>query len=145
MNKELNDLNFYIGGVTSLSSDFATYMGISGSVLDILYLLYLENGSCLQSLFYKRTGVSRSTVNSAIKKMEREGLLTLKDGQGRNKIVHVTAMGDKLMQQTAGRWVSMECNIWKSWTDQDRADYLRLSKNYYESLKNEMERMKENE
>lgn len=67
----LFELNQYSGGIGGIYHDYAVKVGISGSMLDILYVLNGEDGSCYQSLFYKQTGLSRSTINSCLKKWKK--------------------------------------------------------------------------
>jgi len=48
---------------------------------------------CNQSALYKNSGLGKSTINSALKKMEKEGYLTIEKGEGRNTRVFLTDAG----------------------------------------------------
>lgn len=66
--------------ITSLYHEAAVKIGVSDTVLDILYVLCEQEGQCLQSDIFRLTGISRQTINSAIRKLERDGLAYLKQG-----------------------------------------------------------------
>ena len=137
----LFELNQYSGGIGGIYHDYAVKVGISGSMLDILYVLNGEDGSCYQSLFYKQTGLSRSTINSCLKKMEKEQLVDIQAGKGRNTIVTLTESGRNVMIKTAGQLVELEKSVLKSWSDEEQDLYLKLSQKFYNGLKERVERL----
>ena len=67
--------------------DAALKLGLTDSELDVLYSLNEHGSGCNQSIFYKETGTTKSTINSAVRKMEQAGYLYLKPGTGRNTCV----------------------------------------------------------
>lgn len=117
----------------------ALKMGVSDSVMEILYVMYSWEDGCKQSDIYKSTGTSKQTVNSAIKKMEREGLLKVKNGQGRNTIILLTEEGKKLQNQCVKPMVDAENEIFDSWTKEEREEFLRLNTLYLEGIKQRIE------
>ena len=69
--------------ITSLYHKAAVKMGISDTVLNILYVLCEKEGQCLQSDIFRLTGISRQTINSAIRKLEKSELVYLEQREGR--------------------------------------------------------------
>lgn len=69
--------------LNSVYHDAALKLGLTDSELDILYSLNEHGSGCNQSIFYKETGTTKSTINSAVRKMEQAGYLYLKPGTGR--------------------------------------------------------------
>ena len=63
----------------------ALKMHLADSELCILYTLHTHGPGCLQSTLYKETGLTKTTVNSALKKLEKGGTLYLTPGPGRVK------------------------------------------------------------
>ena len=51
--------------VNSVYHDAALKLGLTDSELDILYSLNEHGSGCNQSIFYKETGTTKSTINSA--------------------------------------------------------------------------------
>ncbi len=134
MLQELSTLNHTLGQINGVYHDVSVKMGISDSVMDILYGILCEGNGCNQSLLYKNSGLGKTTVNSAIRKMEKEGLLYLKPGDGRNTRVFLTDKGYELADRTAGRLMRMEEELFLSWTEQDRSLYLSLMQRYLEQF-----------
>ena len=57
-------------------------MGVSDRVQNILYVICEKGTQCLQSEISKLTGISRQTINSAIRKLEKEDIIYLEQGRG---------------------------------------------------------------
>ena len=89
--------------VDSAYHDAALKLGLTDSELDILYSLNVHGSGCNQSIFYKETGTTKSTINSAVRRMEQAGYLYLKPGTGRNTCVFLTEKGEEIMKNTIRR------------------------------------------
>ena len=87
---------YLAGEINALYHEAAVKMGISDSVQNILYVICEQGNQCLQSEISKRTGISRQTINSAIRKLEKDEILYLEQGKGRNTIVCLTEKGEKI-------------------------------------------------
>lgn len=98
----------------------ALKMHLADSELCILYTLHTHGPGCLQSTLYKETGLTKTTVNSALKKLEKGGTLYLTPGPGRNTRVYLTESGAQLARDTAGRLMELENRIYASWTPRSR-------------------------
>lgn len=66
---------------------------LSSSSFDILYTLYAYGDGCTQKELCERCYDGKQTVNSAVHKMQRDGLLRISAGTGRNTHVHLTEAG----------------------------------------------------
>lgn len=98
-----------------------------------LYTPHARPG-CLQSTLYKETGLTKTTVNSALKKLEKGGTLYLTPGPGRNTRVYLTEGGAQLARDTAGRLMELENRVYASWTPEEQALFLRLNRDFAEKL-----------
>lgn len=136
--KEFNEVN---GLISSYYHEAALKLGISDAEMNVLYALCYEESGCYQSLLYKNTGMTRSTVNTVIRRLEREGLLYLKSGQGRNTCVFLTEKGEKYLDDTAQKIVDIENRIFMSWPEKERITFLKLNQKYAAELKQEIEKM----
>ena len=74
---ETGQYTYFAGEINALYHEAAVKMGISDSVQNILYVLCEKGGQCLQSKISKLTGISRQTINSAIRKLEKEEIVYL--------------------------------------------------------------------
>ena len=121
--------------ITSLYHEAAVKIGVSDTVLDILYVLCEQEGQCLQSDIFRLTGISRQTINSAIRKLERDGLAYLKQGEGRNTLVCLTEKGRDFSAQKVRPLVQIENKIWSEWTVDEQERYLLFTQKYRDSFK----------
>ena len=72
-----NQYTYLAGEINALYHEAAVKTGVSDSVQNILYVICEKGDRCLQSEISKLTGISRQTINSAIHKLEKEGIITL--------------------------------------------------------------------
>ena len=134
-------LNYSASRIANAYHDAARRLGLSDSELDILYTLCTHAPGCPQSAIYKETGATRSTINSAIRKMEKAELLYLTPGQGRGTRVYLTEKGRALTETTVRRLIALEKVIYESWTPEEREMLERLNRSFAEKLKKEVQRL----
>lgn len=127
------------GEINALYHEAAVKMGVSDSVQNILYVLYGRKGRCLQSEVSKLTGISRQTINSAIRKLEKEEIVYLEQGKGRNTILCLTEKGKKIALEKICPLYEIENKIWNEWTVEEQQQYLSLTKKYRDGLKKYLE------
>ena len=112
--------------ITSLYHEAAVKIGVSDTVLDILYVLCEQEGQCLQSDIFRLTG---------IRKLERDGLAYLKQGEGRNTLVCLTEKGRDFSAQKVRPLFQIENKIWSEWTVDEQERYLLFTQKYRDSFK----------
>ena len=126
------------GEINSLYHEMAVKMGVSDSVMNILYVICEEGDRCLQSEISRLTGISRQTINSAIRKLEKDEIVYLEQGQGRNTIVCLTEKGWKFAAEKIEPLFEIENKIWNEWTAEEQRQYLTLTQKYRDALKRYM-------
>lgn len=130
--KNINLLHSEIGNVFH---EMSVRLGLSDSVSSILYTICNFGDSCLLSDIISMTGIPKQTINSALRKLEREGILRVEAVERRRKSVVLTKDGLILAQRTAGQMIRMENDIFAAWTEEERRIYLDLSRRYLNQLK----------
>lgn len=130
MISEIREFNNIMSQIDGAYHELSVKLGISDSEMGILYGILNEGNGCNQSLLYRKSGLGKTTVNSAIRKMEKEGLLYLEAGEGRNTRVFLTDAGKQLSRVTAERQAAMEDEIFMSWSEEDRKQYVELNRRY---------------
>ena len=126
---------YLAGEINALYHEAAVKMGISDTVLNILYVLCERDGQCLQSDIFRLTGISRQTINSAIRKLEKDGLAYLEQGEGRNTMVCLTEKGKDFTSEKILPLFQIEDKIWGAWTVEEQEKYILFSHTYRDSLK----------
>ena len=138
---EAGKYTYLAGEINALYHEAAVKMGISDSVQNILYVLCEKGGKCLQSEISKLTGISRQTINSAIRKLEKEEIVYLEQGKGRNTIFCLTEKGEKFTLEKIYPLHEIENKIWNEWTSEEQQQYLTLTKKYRDGLKKYLDAM----
>lgn len=140
ISKDLKRFNYLITETDNVYHEAAARLGLSDSAMQILYAIcdYDEGDSCPLREVVRRTGISKQTVNSAIRKMEREGILYLEQDGVRMKKLCLTQKGKELAERTALRIIKAENNILDSWFREDVEKYLELTERFLTSFKEEV-------
>lgn len=123
-----------MGRIENAYHEAALKMKMSDSEMDILYVLYSYPEGCNQSVLYKQSCLTRSTVNTALKKMEGKGVLSILPGEGRNTRVVATDSGRELIENTVCRVIAIENEIYDSWSREEQEIFMRINRDYAQKL-----------
>ncbi len=136
ISKEMKRYNHLLGELEATYHEISLKLGLSDSALKILYTICNEGDRCPLSLICRRSGLSKQTVNSALRKLEAEGILYLEKSGPRSKMACLTETGKDLSERTALRLLHTENTIFSSWPRQDVEKYLELTENFLTALRN---------
>lgn len=131
----LYQLNYMLSEINALYHKAACIFGMSDSALDILYGISMHGDSCMLSDIYKLSGICRQTINSAIRKLEKENVLYLENCNGKSKKVFLTEKGKALAKKTAVRLIEAENRVFDGWSKEESDLYIKLTKKYAEDFK----------
>ena len=79
--------------------------------------------------------MSKQTVNSALRKLEADGILYLEPSGARSKRVCLTEAGLRVADATAGRLIRLENSIFDEWPAEDVQQYLGLMERYLQAFR----------
>jgi DNA-binding MarR family transcriptional regulator len=139
--QEIKRYNYIMNEIHAIYHDVAVRMGISDSVQSILYAICECGDRCLQSDIYKQTGISRQTINSAIRKLEKQNIVYLERGHGRKTIVCLTDTGRTVANEKARPLYDIENEIFDEWTPEEMRIYLDLTERYRDALMKKIENL----
>ena len=88
------------------------------------------------------SGISKQTINSALRKLEGEEILTAAAAGGRKKQISLTEKGRTLAQETVMQIIEIEDEIYSSWTEEERRLYLELTQRYFEAFRERIRDLK---
>lgn len=135
---DIRRFNHLISETDAAYHEMSLKLGLSDSAMQILYTLCgNEDGGCLLREICSLTGLSRQTVHSAVRNLERDGILRLEMAGGKRKKVILTEKGLLLAGRTAGRVIEAENRIFAGWPREDVETYLELTRRYLEDLRRE--------
>ena len=136
--KEFNEIT---GHIEHLYHEAAIKMNLSDSEMDILYILNSYNGECSQKTIYKESWLTKSTVNTALKKMERNKLILIKPSNGRNTVVSATDKGYELIKNTTEKIIKIENEIYDSWSSEEQKTFIELNRNFATQLSDKIDKL----
>ena len=128
-----------LGEIDAAYHDASLKMGLADSAMQILYSVHMAVGELYPSEIARLCGMSRQTVSSALRALEKQGILYLEAGAGRSRPVRLTQAGEALCRERVAPIAAAEESIWNGWTEEDRSAYLRLSRQYLEDLRARVE------
>lgn len=128
--KELRRINHLHWEIDAAYHEMSMKLGMSDSVMKIVYTICDNGDSCLLQDICRRSGLSKQTVNSAIRKLETEGIVYLETVGAKNKNVLLTDDGMRFVEQTAVRMIKVENEIFASWSKEDVSKYLELTEKF---------------
>ena len=130
----MNRFNHLTSEIDAVYHTASWKLGLSDSVSQILYTLCELGGSCLLTDIRHLTGLSKQTVNSAIRGLERDGMIRLEPVDAKSKKVMLTKQGVLFAGQTVGKLIEAENEIFDSWSDAEIRQYLTLTERYLHAL-----------
>ncbi len=141
LTEELRRFNYLAGGIDRLYHEAAFKLGLSDSAMSVLYTLRGEGRPCPISLICRLAGASKQTVNSALRKLESDGVIRLDAVDGRQKSAALTDKGVKLADATVAKVIAVENRIFESWTEQERTEYIRLTQKYLDEFRSSIDNL----
>ena len=96
-------------------------LGLSDSTFWILYMLYDYSDGITQSEICSMSCFPKQTVNSSLKKLETDGIISLVPGSdGRSKKIMLTASGKELINRTIVKVRHAEYAALNGMTDKEK-------------------------
>lgn len=135
LNEEMKRLNSILSEIEEIYHDGALRLGISDSAMQILYTICTMGDRCLLSDVARLSGISRQTIHSSVRKLEKDGIVRLEAKNGRNKLVCLTDEGKRFAEATAWKLIAIENDILAGWSEEEKELYLRLAQKYRNELK----------
>lgn len=126
---QMNRFNYLTQEIDLAYHEASFKLGISDSAMMILYTLVSYGGSCTIGDIVT-VGVSKQTINSALRKLENEGDIILEKIDGKKKRVRLTDKGQELAEKTALKIIRIENEIFSRWKQEDLDNYIRLTALY---------------
>lgn len=141
--KEVQEYNRMYKELDDLYHEVALGIGMSDGELSALYAMSFLGDSCLQRDICREVYVSKQTINSAVRKLERKGILYLEEKKGRDKKIFLTEKGKDFVAEKIIPVVEMENAVFVEMEPDERTELLRLSQKYIEYFREKQKRMLE--
>lgn len=130
MQAYMKRLNYLLGEIDAAYHEMSLKLGMSDSAMKILYAICDEGDRCPLHEICRRTGVSKQTINSALRRLEADGIVYLDPTGARNKMVCLTEKGMNLARHTAIPMLEAENEVFAAWPREDVEQYLELTERF---------------
>ena len=141
ISEQIHKLNYLTSDLDGLYHQASLQIGVADSVMRVLYAIYDNGDGCPLQTICRQSGISKQTVNSALRKLEEDGILYLAHFKGKNKKVMLTEKGKAYLEQTAARIYEAECRAYADWTVLEMEEYLRLTEKFVASFRKQVQAM----
>ena len=128
VNAQMKQFNLLMSQTEEAYHEAAVKLGLSDSVMLILYTLCCFDGECLLNDI--TAGASKQTINSALRKLEADDIVYLKAFEGRKKKVYLMDKGRRLVKDTVLRVIEIENEIFDGWSEEEKSTYVELTQRY---------------
>lgn len=109
--------------------------GLSDSEYVVLFSIMELGEGCLQKDIANNGYINKKTTNSTIKKLEKNGLITLKTGKYPNMPIYLTEDGKKYIQKHILPIVEIQTNVMESVPDSDFENLVKTYSKYIRIFK----------
>lgn len=120
----------------------ASYYGFTETMFDILYFIRENEGSYTQAQLCSTLCLRKQTVNTALKKLEKDGYIYFaKDTENKkNKTIHFTEKGESLAKDTVDHIFEVEKQAFEGLTEEEREGVLYYGLKHIEVLEEKTEK-----
>lgn len=139
VNSHMQRFNLLMSEIDTAYHDAALKLGMSDSAMLVLYTLCSGGGECM--LGDITSGASKQTINSALRKLESEGIVYLEAFEGRKKKVYLTEKGRQFARDTVLRVIEVENEIFALWSDEEKRIYIDLTQRYLTEFKEKIKEL----
>lgn len=144
--QQLRDYNAIYKETDAIYSEFAKRSGLSDCAFWLMYSICEADGKCTQSEICGQWKMSKQTVNSALKGLEKNGYITLsaaKTGK-HSKYISLTEKGVKFVHENITVVFDAEQLALQKMSDTERIAMIESARKYQILLKAEAERFLNN-
>lgn len=140
---KLSEYNRVEQELANIYRNYAASHGIAETVLSILYSVYLGDGVTTQTAICEEWCAPMQTVNSSLKKMEKDELLALTkvEQNRRKKQIVLTPKGRELAEKLVVPLIKAENDAFSALNDEEQELLFSLTEKHLGLLKEEIEKM----
>ncbi len=137
--EKIHRLNYLAGELNAAYHQAALKFGMADSALNVLYALVDGGGSCTLADIYHSYDISKQTVNSAIRRLEKDGIIVLTPYRGKTKLVSLTEEGQRYVSNTVSKLYAAEASLLETWTEEEIRMHIALTEKYLSDFRARLE------
>ncbi len=133
--EKIHRINYLMAETEALYHQAAQKLGMADSNLRVLYALHDSGGACPLTELCRRSGCTKQTVNSALRGLEKEGIICLTPYRGRSKLVQWTETGRDYADRTVARLFAAEVAAFSNWSEPEMDAHIQFLARYLEDFR----------
>ena len=133
--EDMKRFNYLTGETEAAYHEAALKLGMPDSAVQVLYAICNHGDSCPLGEICRLCGISKQTVNSALRRLEADGIVYLEVLSGKKKRMCLTQKGQELVEKTVVRLIEIENGILGSWSREELELYFELTKRFLTSFR----------
>ena len=137
--QEFDRLN---NSINEFYHEICVTQGFSDSAYAILQAILMLGDGCTQTQIYKHTLLNKQTVNSSVKKLNRDGLIDFQSGVGRELKISLTDKGTEIVKERILPIEQAENEVFDEMTAEEHEELLRLIKKYLYCFRCKVEKLR---
>lgn len=141
ISQNMKRCNHLQGEIEAAYHEAALKFGLANSTQFILYTICYLGDNCPLNDVVRMTGISKQTINSAIRNMEKQGLVCLTAATPKTKNIVFTEKGKELAENTVIRLMEAEDAVFAAWPEDDVQKYLELNERFLHGLKEKIRQL----
>ena len=114
ISEKVKYLNNMLCEIDNLYQSLLINKGLSDSEYVVLFSIIELGEGCLQKDIADNSYINKKTINSTIKKLEKNGILTLKAGKYPNMHIYLTKEGKEYIKNNIIPIIEVENNVMES-------------------------------
>ena len=139
--EEIDKINYLTTEIDALYHLSSVKFGVSDSESMILYCLLDCENECPLSEIYKVSGISKQTIHSAIRNLEKKRYIVLAQMDGKSKKVIFTEKGKDFADRTVARLFEAENSAFQDWSKEEIRTYIHLTERFLSVFKTEVDKL----
>ncbi len=141
INEKVKYLNSMLCEIDNMYQTILLKKGLSDSEYVVLFSIMELGEGCLQKEIANNGYINKKTTNSTIKKLEKNGLITLKAGKYPNMHIYLTEAGKEYIQSNIVPIINMQTSVMESVPDSDFVNLDKTYSKYIKIFKGEIEKL----
>lgn len=133
--KELKKFNCLYKELDDLYHEIALKNGLSDSAFSILYAIVELGDGCLQTEIADCYSISKQTIHTSAKNLEKKGYLSFRPGKGRDMHLCLTESGEKLIEEKILPVLELENSVFSEMSPKESSQLLYLTEKYVEMFR----------
>lgn len=134
-NEHLHAFNAFYKELSHIYHEEALAAGISDSAFEVLYCLSTLEDGCCQKHIAQASFLSKQTINSSIKALEKKGWIELRKGKGRECGVYLMDGGRDVIEMYVYPAIQRENEAFEQMGEENAGRFIELGQRYVHHLK----------